>query len=199
MLFGLLMASRKLHHYFQAHEITVVTRLPLQRILHNPDATGRIVEWALELSSFGLKFESTSTIKSRALAEFIVEWTSTPDEEIQETALPGNEYFDGAFSLQGAGAGVLLVAPTGEHLKYLIQIHFPREMSTDNTAEYEGLLAGLKIAADLEIRKLIIKGDSQLVIKQVNKDYQSPLMEAYVDEVRKLEERFDGLQAEHVP
>ena len=64
LLFGLLMASRKLRHYFQAHEITVVTRLPLQQILHNPDATGRIVEWALELSSFGLKFESTSKIKS---------------------------------------------------------------------------------------------------------------------------------------
>ena len=85
------MASRKLRHYFQAHEITVVTRLPLQRILHNPDATGRIVEWALELSSFGLKFESTSTIKIRALAEFIAEWTATPDEEIQETTLPGKE------------------------------------------------------------------------------------------------------------
>ena len=52
--------------------------------------------------------------------------------------------------------------------------------------------------ADLGIKKLIIKGDSQLVVKQVNKDYQSPLMEAYVDEVRKLEERFDDLQAEHV-
>ena len=64
LLFGLLMASRKLRHYFQAHEITVVTRLPLQRILHNPDATGRIVEWALELSCFGLNFESTSTIQS---------------------------------------------------------------------------------------------------------------------------------------
>ena len=71
LLLGLLMASRKLRRYFQAHEITVVTRLPLQRILHNPDATGRIGEWALELSCFGLKFESTSTIKSRALAEFI--------------------------------------------------------------------------------------------------------------------------------
>ena len=106
LIFGLLMAPRKLRHYFQAHEITVVTRLPLQRILHNPNATGRIVEWALELSSFGLKFESTSTIKSQALAEFIAEWTSTPDEEIQETNLPGKEtcrdwvmYFDGDFSL----------------------------------------------------------------------------------------------------
>ena len=69
----------------------------------------------------------------------------------------------------------------------------------NNTTEYEGLLAGLRIAADLGIRKLVIRGDSQLVVKQVNKDYQSPLMEAYVDEMRKLEERFDGLQAEHVP
>ena len=126
------MASRKLRHYFQAHEITIITRFPLQRILHNPYATGRIVEWALELSRFGLRFESTSTIQSRVFAEFITEWTSMPDEEIQETALPGKEtsrnwimYFDGAFSLQGVGAGVLLVAPTGEHLKYVIHMHFP--------------------------------------------------------------------------
>ena len=136
------------------------------------------MEWALELSSFGLKFESTSTIQSRALAEFIAEWTPTPDEEVQETAIPGKEsdqawvmYFDGAFSLQGADAGVLLVAPTGEHLKYVIQMHFPRERSTNNTAEYEGLLAGLRIAADLGIKKLIVRGDSQLVVRQVNKDY----------------------------
>src|SRR5215216_4568094 len=108
-------------------------------------------------------------------------------------------YFDGAFSLQGAGAGVLLVAPTGEHLKYVVQMHFPWERSTNNTTKYEGLLASLRIATDLGIRKLIVRGDSQLVVKQVNKDYQSPLMEAYVDEVSKLEERFDGLQAEHVP
>ena len=64
------------------------------------------MEWALELSSFGLKFESTSTIQSRVLAEFIAEWTPTPDEEATEIALPGKEspqewimYFDGAFSL----------------------------------------------------------------------------------------------------
>ena len=118
------MVSRKLRHYFQAHEITVVTRFPLQRILRNPETTGRIVEWALELSSFGLKIESTSTIQSRALAEFIVEWTPTPDEEALETVIPGKEspqewivYFNAAFSLQGAGAGVLPVAPSGQHFK----------------------------------------------------------------------------------
>ena len=83
------------------------------------------MEWAL--SSFGLKFESTSTIQSRALAEFIIEWMPTPDEEMTETVIPGKElpqewvmYFDCAFSLQGAGAGMLLVALAGEHLKYVI-------------------------------------------------------------------------------
>ena len=94
---------------------------------------------------------------------------------------------------------MLLVAPTGEHLKYVIQMHFPREMSTNNTTEYEGLLAGLRIVVDLGVKKLIVRGDSQHVVRQANKDYQSPLMEAYVDEVRKLEERSDGIQAEHVP
>ena len=85
------------------------------------------MEWALDLSSFGLKFESTSTIKSRALAEFIAEWTSAPNEEIRETTLLCKEtncywvmYFDGVFPLQGAGVIVLLIAPTREHLKYVV-------------------------------------------------------------------------------
>ena len=91
LIFGLIMASRKMRHFFQAHEIMVVTRFPLQRILRNAKATGRIVEWALELSSFSFKFESTSTIQSRELAEFIAEWTPTPDEEVTETAIPGKE------------------------------------------------------------------------------------------------------------
>ena len=86
----------------------------------------------MELSSFGLKFESTSTIQSRALAEFIAEWTPTLAKEVPETVIPDKEspqewimYFDGAFSRQGVGAGVLLVTHSGEHLKYVVQMHFP--------------------------------------------------------------------------
>jgi ribonuclease HI len=153
-----------------------------------------------------LRYESTSTVQSRALAEFIAKWMPTPDEEIPETILPGKEapqewvmYFDGAFSLQGARAGVLFVVPTREHLRYVIQMHFPQEVATNNTAEYEGLLAGLRITVELGIKRLIIQGDSQFMVRQINKDYQCPLMEAYVEEVRKLEECFDGLQTKHVP
>ena len=56
-------------------------------------------------------------------------------------------------------------------VKYVVQMHFPKEQVTNNTAEYEGLLAGLRIAADLGIKKLIVRGDSQLVVRQVNKNY----------------------------
>ena len=75
---------------------------------------------------------------------------------------------------------------------------FHREEATNNTAKYEGLLGGLRIAVELGIKKPIIRIDSQLVVKQLNKDYQTPLIEAYVDEVRMLEEYFDGLETEHV-
>jgi ribonuclease HI len=108
-------------------------------------------------------------------------------------------YFDGAFSLEGAGADVLLVSPTGDHLKYVVQLAFSREYPTNNMVEYEGLLAGLRIATGLGISRLVVWGVSQLVVNQINKAYNSPQMWAYVDEVRKLERRFNGLKLEHIP
>ena len=126
---------------------------------------------------FDLTFVNSTVIKSRVLADFVAEWTPTPedDDDIREaSSLPGNEdrnewtlYFDGSFSLQGAGAGAVLVSPTGERLKYVVQMLFDGEASTNNTAEYEGLLAGLRAAMGLGIKRLKVKGDSQLVVKQV--------------------------------
>jgi ribonuclease HI len=65
--------------------------------------------------------------------------------------------------------------------------------SSNNTTEYEGLLAGLRAAAGLGVKRLVVRGDSQLVINQVTKEYDCPQMWAYVDEVRKLERRFSGI------
>ncbi|KAM0890753.1 hypothetical protein ACQ4PT_026840 [Festuca glaucescens] len=75
LLYTLLVASRKLRHYFQGHPITVVTSYPLEQVLCNPNVTGRVAEWAIELQPFELTFETTKVIKSKALAEFTAEWT----------------------------------------------------------------------------------------------------------------------------
>jgi ribonuclease HI len=139
------------------------------------------------------------------LANFVPEWTEVPpSEEELVSCLPGMEdlrcwvmYFDGAFSLEGAS--VLLVSPTDDHLKDVIQLAFSREDSTNNMAEYKGLLAGLRITAGLGISRLVVRGDSQLLVNQVKTDYDCPQMWAYVDEVRKLERHFDGITLEHIP
>jgi len=79
LLYAILITSRKLWHYFEYYKIAVVTEFPLGDILHNKEANGRIIKWAIELGSYSIEFRSRPTIKSQALADFIAEWT-----EIQE-------------------------------------------------------------------------------------------------------------------
>nr|CAE03902.2 OSJNBb0026I12.10 [Oryza sativa Japonica Group] len=208
MLYAILMASRKLCHYFQAHRVTVVTSYPLGQILHNREGTGRVVKWAIELSEFDLHFQPRHAIKSQALADFVAEWTpapepvSVPEASSGPSQLPHTAHwvmqFDGSLSLQGAGAGVTLTSPSGDVLRYLVRLDF---RATNNMAEYEGLLAGLRVAAGLGIRRLLVLGDSQLVVNQVCKEYRcsDPQMDAYVRQVRRMERHFDGIELRHVP
>jgi ribonuclease HI len=106
-------------------------------------------------------------------------------------------YFDGSLNLKGAGAGVLLISPTGEQLKYILQIFWK---VSNNEAEYEALLHELRLAASLGIKRLLVYGDSAVVINQVNKswDCNKENMDAYCLEVHKLENKFYGLEFHHV-
>ena len=107
-------------------------------------------------------------------------------------------YFDGSVMKTGAGAGILFMSPLGEHMRYVIRLHFP---ASNNMAEYEALLSGLRIAIELCVKCLDVRGDSQLVIDQVMKESSchDPKMEAYCNVVRHLEDKFDGLELNHVP
>jgi ribonuclease HI len=77
-------------------------------------------------------------------------------------------YFDGLLKLQGAGVGILFIALGGEQLKYALQLLFP---ASNNAAEYEALVHGLSIAVLLGIKKLMVYGDSLVVISHINKDW----------------------------
>jgi hypothetical protein len=78
LLYAILIASRKLRHYFQAHKIVVVTSYPLRAIHHNSNAMGNVAKWAAELTGFQLDFQPRHAIKSQVLADFVAEWTPTP-------------------------------------------------------------------------------------------------------------------------
>jgi ribonuclease HI len=85
----------------------------------------------------------------------------------------------------------------GEQLKYVLQILW--EVS-NNEAEYEALLHRLRLAISLGIKRLLVYGDSLLVVQQINKewDFNKETMDTYVQEVRKLENKFSGLEVHHV-
>jgi ribonuclease HI len=106
-------------------------------------------------------------------------------------------FFNGSLMKTGAGAGLLFISPLGKHLRYVLRLHFP---ASNNVAEYEALVNGLRIAIELGVRRLDARGDSQLVIDQVmkNSHCRDPKMEAYCDEVRRLEDKFYGLELIHV-
>jgi hypothetical protein len=75
LLYAVLIASRKLCHYFQAHRISMVTSCPLRAMLRKPNVTGNIAKWAAELAEFELDFVPCHAVKSQVLADFIVDWT----------------------------------------------------------------------------------------------------------------------------
>jgi ribonuclease HI len=106
-------------------------------------------------------------------------------------------YFDGSLMKTGAGAGLLFISPFGKHVRYVLRLHFP---TSNNVAEYEALVNGLRITVELGVRRLDARGDSQLVIDQVmkNSHCRDQKMEAYCDEVRRLDDKFYGLELNHV-
>jgi ribonuclease HI len=106
-------------------------------------------------------------------------------------------YFDGSLMKTRAGAGFLFVSPLGKHLRYVIRLHFS---ASNNMAEYEALVNWLRIIVELGVRRLDARGDSQLVIDQVmkNSHCRDRRMEAYCDEVRHLEDKFYGLELNHI-
>jgi ribonuclease HI len=105
-------------------------------------------------------------------------------------------YFDGSLNLKGVG--VLFISPQGDHLKYVLHIHYK---APNNSAEYEALIHGLCIVVSLGIKRHTAYADSKVVIDQVNKacDIKKDSMNAYCTEVRKLEDHFKGLSSTTSP
>ena len=106
--------------------------------------------------------------------------------------------FDGSKRLEGAGAGVILVSPQGDKLKYVLRMTFPN--ASNNKAEYEALIHGMKMAKACGATRLKIFGDSQLVAQQVMNqcDAVNDNMMAYKELYNELERLFDGCKVNHV-
>jgi ribonuclease HI len=106
-------------------------------------------------------------------------------------------HFDGSKLLGGLGAGVVLTSPKGDKLQYVLQMHF---RASNNVAEYEALVHGLKMAKQIGIRRILCFGDSDLVTHQVSGDWDAKdaNMASYRFYVQQLNGFFEGCEFHHI-
>src|SRR4051812_833939 len=198
LLLAIAMTSRKVSHYFDEHPITIVSSTPLAGILNNPGATGRVAEWNIELSPRDLQFKNPAAIKAQVLPDLLVEWVEVQTPGPPDLSNSWTMFFDGSKRQQGAGAGVVLVSPKRTKLKYVLQINFSN--ASNNEAEYEALLHGMRMAKTCRATRLIIYGDSNLVVQQAMRDCDAVAehMASYQQLYNALEGSFDGCELNYI-
>ncbi|XP_058784353.1 uncharacterized protein LOC131659137 [Vicia villosa] len=193
---SLIIAARRLRYYFLAHTIVVRTDHPIKQLLGCPDMAGRMLNWSFEMSEFDIQYESRKALKAQALADFIAEMT------IPGPQTSANDewtiFVDGASNSSGSGAGIILENNEGILIEVSLILSF---QTSNNQAEYEALLAGIRLAEDLGARIITIYTDSQLVAPQVIGDYQAKneLLIRYLAMVKEKIKNFAQAKVEHVP
>nr|XP_025640917.1 uncharacterized protein LOC112735606 [Arachis hypogaea] len=190
---ALITTARRLRHYFQSHTIIVRTDQPLRQILTRPELAGRLIKWSVELSEFDIQYESRKTLKSQVLADFISEMTNdTHNAEVRWSV-----HVDGASNKEGSGAGILLKEGNRVVAEQSLQFCFN---ASNNQAEYEALLAGLKLALQLQIPRITAYCDSSLVVHQIKGEFQvkDPLLEKYWLVTKDLISKFKEFDIIHV-
>ncbi|MCI04575.1 gag-pol polyprotein, partial [Trifolium medium] len=117
---------------------------PIKNVLRKPDLAGRMAAWSVELSEFDITFAPRGAIKSQMLADFVLEMSTPPGEN---SAQPWTLSVDGASNIRGSGAGVVLEDPDGVLIEQSLRFSFK---ASNNQAEYEALIAGMKLAKEME-------------------------------------------------
>ncbi|GKA23479.1 reverse transcriptase domain-containing protein [Tanacetum coccineum] len=171
LVLALVHATRRLRRYFQAHLVVVITDQPIKQILSRPENTGRMLKWNFELEAFDITYRPRTSIHGQILADFIAErpYEEGPSMKVQaEEAIPEpwTLFTDGSSCLEGSGAGLILTSPEGEEFTYALRFEFD---ASNDEAEYEALVAGLRIAEQMGVKTLIAKVDSRLVPRSENK------------------------------
>jgi ribonuclease HI len=192
------MVAKKLKHYFQEHPIRVVAEAPILEIISNKDASGWIAKWAIELSPYTPQYDKKDTIKSQVLADFFIDWAEIQYEPPLLDANYWRMHFDGSKIIHGLGAGIVLTSPKNDQLRYVLQIHFA---ASNNVAEYEALVHGLKVSKDIGICRIMCFDDSDLVIQQCSGiwDAHDANMGSYYFLVQQMSGYFEGCEFRHVP
>ncbi|GJW05103.1 reverse transcriptase domain-containing protein [Tanacetum coccineum] len=203
LVLALLSASKRLKRYFQAHTVVVITSQPIKQLLSSSEISGRMLKWKFELEGYDIQYRPRTAIKGQILADFIMERPEeeSPDELMAEPEVlpePWTLFTDGSSCVDGSGAGLILTNPEGAEFTYAMRFRFE---ATNNEAEYEALIAGLRIAEKMGIKNLQANVDSRLVANQVNGSYiaKESGMVQYLNKVKTLAKSFKEFSIKQIP
>jgi len=116
-----------------------------------------------------LTYQPLKAIKGQIVADFIVDHSLAKATQGYVENQPWTLYFDGFSHKNEIGVGVFILSPLNIPKKFKYKI---KDFCSNNEAEYEALIVGLKILLGLRAKNLVIKGDSELVVKQLTKEYK---------------------------
>ncbi|XP_057530798.1 uncharacterized protein LOC130809160 [Amaranthus tricolor] len=177
-------------------------QLPIYYISHafrgsegNYGEVEKVIFAIVMLADFGIEYEPRTAIKAQALADFIAESTLPyHPEPNQEWKL----YVDGSSTQSASGAGLLIVSSAGVRMERAVRFEFA---TSNNEAEYEALLMGLRICYETGAKKLSAFSDSQLIVGQVNGEFEAKddSMKMYLQQVKEFVQKFDKFTLEHIP
>nr|XP_027067612.1 uncharacterized protein LOC113693248 [Coffea arabica] len=211
-------AAQKLRHYLLSHTTYLISRSdPLKYLLEKPMPTGRLAKWQMILSEFDIVFTSQKAVKGQAIADHLAEnpkddeyqplHTYFPDEKVlfvgavedmSERCPEWRLFFDGAANSVGARIGAVLVSPEGKHYPGAAKLQFA---CTNNMAEYEACIFGLKMALEMEVKELIAFSDSDLFVHQTLKQWitRDSKILPYHCNLLNLARQFQSLEFRHLP
>jgi ribonuclease HI len=137
-------------------------------------------------------------IKSQVLLDFIAEWTEAQMPELPDLSNYWTIFVDGSKWVSGAGAGVVLVSPQGDKMRYVLRMRFMSP--SNNKAEYKAVLHGMRMVKACGATRIKIHGDSNLIAQQVIKECNATCanMIAYRAMYNKLEGDFEGCEVTHI-
>ncbi|XP_020208609.1 uncharacterized protein LOC109793554 [Cajanus cajan] len=192
--FGLVHTSQRLRHYFQSHRVVVHTDCPISKVLGKPELVERMMAWSMKLSQFDITFKLRGPIKAQCLADFMNELHPHGQFEEYWWTL----HVDGSSNCRGSRAGVILEGPKGIVLEQSLRFRFK---ASNNQAEYEALLAGLRLAEDMGASRIKCLTDSKVVAEQVGGSFQVKYhnMMKYYHAYQKLKANFQEVLVEHIP
>ncbi|XP_039022787.1 uncharacterized protein LOC120155295 [Hibiscus syriacus] len=216
---ALVWATRRLRQYMLYHTTWLISKLdPLKFLMESPALTGRMARWQMLLSEFDIVYVNQKAIKGSVIADFLASRVSNdyqplnfnfPDEDLlcismNEEVRTNDEfatwklYFDGASNALGRGIGAVLISPESVYYPFTSRLEF---FCTNNMAEYEACVMGLKAAIERKIKFLKIYGDSSLVVYQLRGEWETkdPKLLEYRNFTLELLKEFERVTFDYLP